>query len=139
MSHRKYWLIASVVAAATLVALAIWLLRPCIHPGFVQSFIELNRHGDDSPTSAAYDASGRVLAVGRESGRLELWDVRRVGERRLLQAHSMRTRHLALGTRDQIVFSTLEIDDVTKVWDLHSGKLLCTLKGVRSPVAPAPP
>ncbi|MEO9080254.1 MAG: hypothetical protein ABI268_13220 [Rhodanobacter sp.] len=138
MFRRKYGLIVSVVAVSTLVALAGWLLRPRIHPGFMHSFIELNRHSDDFPTSVAYDAPGHVLAVGRESGRLELWDVRRIGARRLLQAHSMRTQHLAFGTRDQIVFSTSEIDDVTKVWNIHSGKLLCTLKGVRGPVAPAP-
>jgi hypothetical protein len=36
---------------------------------------------DDRASSVVYDPKLKLLAVGRESGRLELWDTRRVDSR----------------------------------------------------------
>jgi WD40 repeat protein len=109
-----------------------------IHPEFVQTFIDVNRHNDDRPVTAAFDSKHRVLAVGRESGRLELWDASKANHRLLLEAHSMRTEYVAFGTADGIVLTNNDLDDDVKVWDMRTGKLLHVIQGLAGPMALSP-
>jgi WD40 repeat protein len=119
-----------------------------IDPGFTQDFVDLNRRMDDSATAVAYDPRLRVLAVGRDIGRLELWDARRTGSRMAIDAHSVRIEHIAIGAGDGIVLTTsvgsnimgLDPEGVPKVWDAHSGELLLALPGdwIGGPLIAAP-
>ncbi len=106
-----------------------------IRPEFTQSFVDANRGLDDDAWSAAYSPQMGLLAVGRESGRLELWDARRKDARIALQAHELRTQDITFGPADGIVISrsssgNVEAGDIVqhengpKVWDAHSGELL---------------
>lgn len=122
------------------VMLSCGLWPPRIHPDFVQTFIDVQRNGDDRAATAVFDPGLRVLAIGRESGRLELWDAREAGVRRMREAHTARTEHIAFGVEDGIVLSNglssePPHDDSpgTRVWDARSGELLHTLKGQWSP------
>ena len=115
-----------------------FLLAACaagIQPEFTQSFVDANRGLDDDAWSAAYSPEMGLLAVGRDSGRLELWDTRRKDARIALQAHELRTQDITFGPGDGIVISrsnsgNIEAGDIVqyengpKIWDARSGELL---------------
>ena len=115
---------------------------------FAQEFIELNRGLDDDATSVAYDPQSKILAVGRESGRLEIWNTRKRDSRLARQAHANRIGHIAIGPEDGIVLTTsagttmwnLDPQASPKVWDARSGELLAALPGdwVGGPVVASP-
>jgi hypothetical protein len=104
---------------------------------FVQNFIDLNRRMDDSARAVAYDPQMKILAVGRESGRLELWDARKVDSRIARDAHTVRIDHIAFGAEDGIVLTSsagstvmnLDPHGMPKVWSARSGELLVALPG----------
>ncbi len=134
-----------------LAALAWWWLgvRPAgIDPGFTQNFVDLNRRMDDGATAVAYDPQLRILAVGRDSGRLELWDAGRTDSRIAVDAHTVRIEHIAFGAEDGIVLTSsigatvmgLDPNGMPKVWDARSGELLLALPGewTGGPLAAAP-
>lgn len=106
-----------------------------IHADFTQSFVDANRSLDDDAWAAAYSPEMKLLAVGRDSGRLELWDARKPDARISVQAHELRTQGFAFGPADGIVIThsasgNIQIGDLVqlengpKVWDARSGKLL---------------
>ncbi len=114
--------------------------KDSIHPEFVQTFIDVSRRGDDRAAGVAFDPVLRVLAVGRESGRLELWDVTQPSARVVIQAHVARTEHIAFGREDGIVLTNSVFGDGapdpnhgTRIWDVRTGKLVHGLKGMISP------
>lgn len=139
-------LLAGTAAALLSCAMAHRSTRPSAE--FAQNFIDLNRRMDDGATAVAYDAHLHVLAVGRDSGRLELWDTRKADSRIARQAHTVRIDHIAIGREDGIVLTSsagatvmnLDPEGMPKVWDAHSGELLVALPGEWNggPVAASP-
>lgn len=126
MMHRLGVLLLSCLLAAC---------TPAVHEAFTQSFVDANRGLEDDAWSAAYSPELKVLAVGRESGRLELWDTRKPDTRLSLQAHELRTQDITFGAADGIVISrsnsgNLDFGDIVqlengpKIWDARSGELL---------------
>lgn len=106
---------------------------------FTQAFVDANRRLDDDAWAAAYSPEMELLAVGRDSGRLELWDARRTDARIAVQAHALRTQGLAFGPRDGIVIThsasgnvrfddIVELENGPKVWDARSGELLVAFR-----------
>jgi hypothetical protein len=102
---------------------------------FTQSFVDANRGLDDAATLAAYSPEMKLLAVGRESGRLELWDARRTDARIARQAHALRVQGIAFGPEDGIVitssaFGNIDVGEIVerengpKVWNARTGELL---------------
>jgi WD40 repeat protein len=151
--HMRTWGIWTLVVAAlcALAALSWWWAvgsQSRIDPGFTQAFVDLNRRMDDHATAVAYDPQSRILAVGRDSGALELWDASRTDARIAIKAHSVRIEHIAFGPEDGIVLTTsvgsnmmgLDPDGVPKVWDARSGELLLALPGewIAGPLVAAP-
>ena len=81
----------------------------------------------------------KLLAVGRESGRLELWDARRKDARIALAAHELRVQDITFGVEDGIVISRsasgnvafdeiVQLENGPKVWDARSGELLAAFR-----------
>lgn len=115
---------------------------------FIQAFTDVNRGGDDDATAVAHDPRLKLLVVGRDSGRLELWDTRKANARIARNAHSMRIDHVAIGPDDGIVLTSsagttvmgLDPEGMPKVWDARSGELLTRLPGewYGGPVAASP-
>ncbi len=152
--HVRAWGILAFAAAAlcALATLSWWQAMESrsarIDSGFARNFVDLNRRLDDDATAVAYDPVLRVLAVGRDSGRLELWDARRTDARISIQAHAVRIEDIAFGAEDGIVLTGsvgsnvmgLDPDGVPKVWDARSGELLLALPGewTGGPLAAAP-
>ncbi|MGX5671467.1 hypothetical protein [Thermomonas fusca] len=107
---------------------------------FTQSFVDANRGLDDDARVAAYSPEMKLLAVGRESGRLELWDVRRPDARIARQAHALRVQGIAFGPQDGIVISSsgfgnidageiVERENGPKIWSARTGELLHAFRG----------
>ncbi|MDQ2701456.1 MAG: hypothetical protein M3Y70_01275 [Pseudomonadota bacterium] len=145
------FLVVAIAAICALAGLSWWwnaTRDSGIDPGFAQAFIDANRRMDDSATAVAYDPQLKILAVGRDSGRLELWDASKRDARIGIDAHSYRIEHVAFGVADGIVISSsigstimgLDPDGMPKVWDARSGELLLALPGewIGGPVAAAP-
>lgn len=116
-----------------------WLQNP-IDPAFIQSFQDLNRRGDDSVAGAAFDPQLQLLAIGRESGRVELWNTRRPGTRFVHDGHTARAEFIAFGREDGIVLTgsvfenrMIEPDRGPRIWDAATGELLLTLTGLWAP------
>lgn len=149
---RTWGIWALVVAAlCALAALSWWWAgesQSRVDPGFTQAFVDLNRRMDDHATAVAYDPGSKTLAVGRDSGALELWDARRTEARIAVKAHSVRIEHIAFGPEDGIVLTSsvgsnmmgLDPEAVPKVWDARSGELLLALPGewIGGPMVAAP-
>src|SRR5690606_25730940 len=139
--HARPWAIlaATAIALAVMAAGAWWKQsRPTgVHPGFTQGFVDLNRRMDDHATAVAYDPTLRILAVGRDSGRLELWDASQPDARISRQAHTYRIEHIAFGAADGIVLTSsvgsnvmgIDPEGVPKVWDARTGELLLSVPG----------
>ncbi|HEY0502211.1 MAG TPA: hypothetical protein VGD42_01850 [Lysobacter sp.] len=141
MDARSLWKTGAALALLCVVLMPVpcGLAQGNARPGagFVQNFIDLNRRMDDSATSVAYDPHLKILAVGRDSGRLELWDTRRTESRITRQAHAVRIDHVAIGREDGIVLTAsvgstvmnLDPHGMPKVWDARNGGLLVALPG----------
>ena len=119
-----------------LAACNLWPAR--IHPEFVTTFVDVNRHADDDATGVAFDPIHRVLAVGRESGRLELWDASQPNTRVIVDAHSLRTADIVIGSTDGIVLTSSGFDQRSRVWDIKTGKLVHEIEDAMGPAALSP-
>ena len=139
--HARPWAIltAIAIALAVMAAGAWWEQSRStgVHPGFTQGFVDLNRRMDDHATAVAYDPTLKILAVGRDSGRLELWDASQPDARITRQAHTYRIEHIAFGAADGIVLTSsvgsnvmgTDPEGVPKVWDARTGDLLLAVPG----------
>ena len=133
------WAAVLLSLCALLALLWWWLASRDVQPTaeFTQNFIDLNRRMDDDASAVAYDSQMKILAVGRDSGRLELWDTRKTDSRLARDAHTVRIDHIAMGAEDGIVLTSsagttmmgLDPHGMPKVWDARSGELLLALPG----------
>lgn len=151
MDARSWkWLVVFTLLCVVTVLAGCGVAHTNAHPRteFARNFIDLNWRIDDSARSVAYDPRSKVLAVGRESGRLELWDTRKTDSRITRQAHTVRIEHIAIGSEDGIVLTRsigttmmdLDLQAMPKIWDARSGELLVALPGewFPGPVAASP-
>ena len=110
-----------------------------IDEDFTQAFVDANRGLDDDAWTAAYSPEMKLLAVGRESGRLELWDAREKDARIALPAHELRVQDITFGVDDGIVISRsasgnvafdeiVQLENGPKVWDARNGELLVAFR-----------
>lgn len=111
-----------------------------VDPSFIQTFIDVNKRGDDSASTAQFDAQLGVLAVGRESGRVEIWSTRESGRRIAVQGHPARPEFLAFGHDDGTVLSASRFDNHAidpssgvRIWDATTGELRATVSGLWAP------
>lgn len=150
MDGRSAWKWIAALACAAFVPVGGGLAYRGAPPGevFLENFVDLNRGMDDDATAVAYDPRSKILAIGRDSGRLEIWDTRRIDSRMSREAHTVRIDHVAIGSEDGIVLTTsagttamgLDPKGMPKVWDARSGELLASLPGEwhGGPVSAAP-
>lgn len=112
---------------------------PGIHKDFTQAFVDANRGLEDDAWSATYSPEMALLAVGRESGRFELWDAREKEARIAIAAHELRVQDITFGVDDGIVITRsasgnvafdeiVQLENGPKVWDARSGELLAAFR-----------
>lgn len=134
MRRGRIVLVALLLLAVA--GVAVWRFWPGLDDRFVAAFRDGMRGNDDRVAAMQFDEGSRLLAIGRESGTVELWDAAHAGKRTIIQAHSYRADKLCIG--DGIVFSGSGLESTTKVWDARTGALKHQLPGVRGPVARSP-
>jgi WD40 repeat protein len=107
-----------------------------IHPEFIQNFNNLvaNSGSSDAISALTFDPQNEFLLVGRESGKVDIWDTRLANARREIKAHKQRASNLRFSSDGQVFFTSSYFETVTNVWDTASGELLHTIASARGPV-----
>lgn len=85
-----------------------------------------------------YSDMSKVLLVARESGMVDIWDSTQPRSKRTIAAHRDRVIHLAFTPDGEHFFSNSFADQVTKLWEAPSGKLLQAIPETSGPVTIAP-
>jgi WD40 repeat protein len=88
--------------------------------------------------SMRYDEPSRTLAIGRESGVLEIWDTRSPRAMRELNAHDHRIGWIAFTAGTAAVLTGSDFDHNVKLWDIGTGALLHMIPQARGPFAKVP-
>jgi WD40 repeat protein len=111
-------------------------IRSRIHPEFMQNFNNFvaNSGSSDTISDLAFDPQNEFLLVGRESGKVDIWDTRQANARREIKAHKQRASKLRFSSDGQVFFTNSYFETVTNVWDTASGELLHTIPSARGPV-----
>lgn len=107
-----------------------------IHPDFLQNLNNQLSTGEttDRISALAFSSQDEVLVVGRESGKVDIWDAKQANARREIKAHKQRTSKLMFSSDGQVFFSNSYFENITQVWDTASGTLLHTIQGPGGPV-----
>ncbi len=74
-------------------------------------------------------SSDNMLAVGRESGEIELYNSKTVFSPHVIKAHNQRVSNIIFSDDEKNMITISQIDKKLKIWDTKSGDLLLTLNG----------
>jgi len=77
---------------------------------------------------ASLSPDGKILAIGKSDGTVELWNPRTGQAMWRSQGHKGAVRELALSPHDRLMV-TASRDFLAKLWDVKTGKELATLSG----------
>lgn len=132
MSRKKAAiLIVLLLIIAGLVRLEPWS-EPIINPGFIDNFVKNmeENHASQGLVESlvdrlAYDHRNMRLAVGRESGDIEIWDLKYEYSKQIIkEAHEQRADHLYFSVDGKRLFSGSSLAGDVKLWDAQTGKPL---------------
>lgn len=135
MSRKKA---AILIALLLVIAGLVWRLfapEPAINPTFIDRLAAdlVQTHNSQGlieslVDSLAYDPQNKRLAVGRESGDIEIWDLKTENPKRIIKgAHGRRTSELYFTVDGKGLFSSSSLRDAVKLWDVRTGKLSATV------------
>ncbi len=88
--------------------------------------------------NAVYSPDGTQLAVGRDSGVVQLWDLTTGKERFRLQKHQDRVAGLAFSPDGNRLATAAERDAHVRIWDVATGRELLELAIGENPLARGP-
>jgi hypothetical protein len=100
---------------------------------------QVERHFLQQPANSAvvqltfHPASGS-LAIGYESGQIDVWDGGGAAKPLTFRAHRVRANRIQFARSGDHLLSNSYFDDETRVWDVHSGLLLHTIPKTSGPV-----
>lgn len=109
-----------------------------IHKDFLQNFTKSQKTDGSRPrvvVSLVYNEKEKLLLVGHESGSIEIWDAKKSLSMREIKAHDYRANLLAFSADGKAFFSNSYFENVTKLWDVQSGELICSIPNTRGPVS----
>lgn len=113
-----------------------------IHKEFLTSFASDSKNSDGSFTnlivSLAYNDKENYLAVGHESGHIDIWDAKEVRSKREIKAHAYRANLISFTTNGNSFFSISDFEESTKLWSAKTGELLFSIPDTRGPVCATP-
>lgn len=115
-----------------------FVLLPPIHPEFAQMLFKQRFTGEDRAMSMRFHQASKRLLIGMESGAVHIWDATQRESHRSLQAHQYRVEHLQFSHDGNSFFSNSGFEDITRLWESDSGKLLATIANARGPAAQGP-
>lgn len=129
-----------VVQTACRIAITL-LLSGCastVHKDFAANLVKDSRNNDGSfksmVVSLAYDDRQKYLAVGHESGRIDIWDAKKPASKREIKAHDHRANWLSFNSDGNSVFSNSYFENLTNIWNAKTGDLLYSIPDTRGPV-----
>ncbi|MDD4965249.1 MAG: hypothetical protein PHI11_15185 [Gallionella sp.] len=103
------------------------------HDTFLSNLTRDAAQNKDTVTSIRQNMP--YLAVGYESGKIDLWNTTKPNAKQVIQAHDSRASELAFSPNGEILFSNSYFEDSTQIWSTDSGKLLHTIQKMRGPVS----
>jgi WD40 repeat protein len=111
---------------------------PSIHKDFIPNLIKDSRSNDGSfkniVVSLAYDDKGKYLAVGHESGTIDIFDAKEALSKREIKAHDQRVNWITFASDGDTFFSNSYFETSTKLWSARTGQLLHSIPDTRGPV-----
>lgn len=93
---------------------------------FHRGYRSLQEHGQSSHHCLAYNSDGSVLATGKYTGEVKLWDVASGREIASLPGHSEHINSIAFSKDDRLIF-TGSWDGTLKMWDATFHQCLKTI------------
>ena len=109
-----------------------------LHKDFLPNFIKNNQRFEDRVVSLQFNDKEKFLAVGHESGSVDIWDAKEAFSKRVIKAHKHRANLLAFSTDGNTLFSNSYFEDTTRLWDARTGELLNAIPATRGPVSISP-
>ncbi|MDD2775656.1 MAG: hypothetical protein PHU06_06855 [Gallionella sp.] len=103
------------------------------HDTFLSNLARDAAQNKDTVTSIRQ--SMPYLAVGYESGKIDLWNTTKPNAKLVIPAHTSRASELTFSPNGEILFSNSYFEDSTQIWSTDSGKLLHTIQKMRGPVS----
>jgi len=113
-----------------------------IHQDFLHNLVNdrLNNDGsfENHVVSLVYNNNGKYLAVGHESGCIDIWDATEPQSMRRIKAHDYRANWISFTADGSGLFSNSYFEASTKLWSAKSGELLYSIPDTRGPVFGTP-
>jgi|GEM_PF-3002007 FOG: WD40 repeat len=143
MSRKKA---AILIVLLLVIAGLVWFRpspEPVIHPNFIDNFAKdleetYNSQGllESLVDALAYDSRNARLAVGRESGDLEIWDLKQEYSKQLIkQAYEARADVLTFTMDGTELFSDSSFVGGLNLWDARTGELRSAVgQGLGGPI-----
>lgn len=113
-----------------------------VHKRFVQNFSN-ERQGTDGSFSnlvanLAYNDKKQLLAVGFESGQIEIWDINKTHSKIGFKAHEYPASMISFTADGTALFSSSKFEESTKIWSVKSGALIQAIRKMKGPVGTTP-
>lgn len=109
-----------------------------IHEAFVRNLVNDRMSNDGSfenhVVSLVYDDKGKYLAVGHESGNIDILDATEARSIHRIKAHGYRANRITFATDGRSVFSNSDFEETTNLWSVKTGELLYSIPHTRGPV-----
>ena len=125
----------------TTLLISLLFLSACsttVHKDFLQNFTKSQKtDGTFSRIvqSLVYNEKGKHLIVGHESGSIEIWDATKEKSMYEIKAHKNRANELAFSADGNAFFSNSMFETETKLWNVQTGELICSIPNTRGPVS----
>lgn len=140
MNHQLFKIAKSFCLIGLLFAFS--ACSPTIHKDFLQNLIDDQRIAYvpfKSPVvGLAYDDKGKYLAVGHESGIIDIWNAKEARSKTEIKAHDSRVNLITFSADGSCFFTNSTFEQSTKLWDTKTGRLLLSIPKTRGPVFGTP-
>ena len=113
-----------------------------VHKRFLESLYQDRLDTDGSfPSLVAkleYNDKRQLLAVGRESGSIEVWDINKSRSKIDIKAHEYPANMITFASDGVTFFSGSTFERSAKIWNARTGKFLHKIRDMRGPVGATP-
>lgn len=125
-----------------LLAIGLSACSPKVNKNFIPNLLKDTYAKEDSFANSimalTYDETGKHLAIGYESGIIDLWDAKKPHSKLILKAHNERVENFLFSADGHLLISSSSRENCAKVWDIETGNLLFSMENTRGPIARTP-
>lgn len=127
----------------TFIMISIIFLSSCekkekqiIHPDFLKaiskSIKDQNSSNIDHVTAINYHEKTGNLAIGRESGKIDIWNSQGIDKKHVVHAFDTRANSITFTTNGGAFFSSSRFSNETKIFSTESGKSIAIIPDTKS-------